>query len=218
MSQLPVDLDTESIQYEGHWYTRDELARRIKGMLDSGDFAVGKPSQALEQLTVTLASLRTLALKVTPELADAINQAAARHGRSVSGVIRDAVSEFIGFSMGPVREMGPAAPRPGAADRPGKRPTEPEMPVVAVPYAPVPPELKATQPMPTPVPSSVIAGPGALKAAQATSPSVVVDRSAIITEEPSPEEAAAAVSLNPKKKQQQPQQDDESVERGWFGR
>ncbi len=196
MSQLPIDLDTESIQYEGHWYTRDELARRIKGMLDGGDFSVGKPSQALEQLTVTLASLRTLAFKSTPDMAEAINQAAARQGRSVGGLVREAISEYLGFASLPAQGSA-AGSRPGA-DRPGKRPTEPEIPAVSVP---------------TPAPV-VIAGPGALKAAQAPAPSVVVDRNAIITEEASPEEAAGAVSLNPKKKKDE----EENVERGWFGR
>lgn len=196
MSQLPIDLDTESIQYEGQWYTRDELARRIKGMLDSGDFAVGKPSQALEQLTVTLASLRTITFKATPDLAEAINQAASRQGRGVGGLIREAISEYVGFASLPAREGAP--PHSGTGDRPGKRPTEPELPAVV--SAPAP---------------AVIAGPGALKAAQAPAPSVVIDRNAIITEEATAEEAASAVSLNPKKKKKE---EEENVERGWFGR
>src|SRR5439155_13189788 len=82
MSQLPIDLDAEAIQYDGHWYTREDLARRIRQMLDAGDFAVGKPSNALEQLTTVLASLRTLAFRLPPEMADQLNQAAARHGRT----------------------------------------------------------------------------------------------------------------------------------------
>jgi len=39
MTPQPIDLDAEAIQFEGHWYTRDELARKIKSMLDAGDFA-----------------------------------------------------------------------------------------------------------------------------------------------------------------------------------
>src|SRR5262245_59922421 len=95
MNQLPIDLDAEAIQYDGHWYTREDLARRIKQMLDSGDFAVGKPSQALEQLTQVLASLRTLAFRLPPEMADQLNQAAARHGRTLGSLIRESLNVHL---------------------------------------------------------------------------------------------------------------------------
>ena len=29
MSQLPIDIDAEAIYFDGHWYTRDDMARRI---------------------------------------------------------------------------------------------------------------------------------------------------------------------------------------------
>src|SRR5438132_12349439 len=97
MSQLPIDLDTESVQFDGNWYTRDELARRIKAMLDANDYQISRPSQALEQLTATLSSLRTLAFRATPEMADALNTSAARAGKTVGTLIRDAVSEYLGM-------------------------------------------------------------------------------------------------------------------------
>ncbi len=206
MSNWPIDLDTESIQYEGTWYTRDELARRIKSMLDAGDFAVGKPSAALEELTLTLTGLRTVAFKITPDMADAINQAAGRQGRTAGGLIREAISDYLGFASMPARDSA-AAPAPRPPERHGKKPTDPELPAVTITHpGAVPPDLKATQQMV--IPPQVIAGPGALKA---VIPSVVVDRS-VVSEDVSPEEAAAAVTLKPKKSEEEP------AERGWFGR
>jgi len=249
MSQLPIDLDAEAIQFDGHWYTREDLARRIKQMLDSGDFAVGKISQALEQLTTVLASLRTLAFRIPPDMADQLNQVAARHGRTLGSLIRESLTVHLnlkgvnlmeGAVSGPVVTTPPppsTPPNMTERERPppllGRKATDPEMPVVTrgavgtgvgshptppggIPMSALPADLRMTQPMPMPpppAPAPVIAGPGALKNAQMP-PSVVVDKSAIVTEEATADEAASAVSLGgPKKKQP-----DDDIERGWFGR
>lgn len=258
MSQLPIDLDAEAIQFDGHWYTREDLARRIKQMLDSGDFAVGKISQALEQLTTVLSSLRTLAFRLPPEMADQLNQAAARHGRTLGSLIRESLTVHLNLKginlmegsvagVSPLIPVSPMTPPPAPPnmterERPpplllGRKATDPEMPVVTrgalgagvgshptppggIPMSALPADLRMTQPMPMPPlpPSPVIAGPGALKNAQtppSPSPSVVVDKSAIVTEEASADEAVSAVSLGgPKKKPQ----DEEAIERNWFGR
>lgn len=190
---LPIDLESETIQFDGQWCTRDELARRIKKMLDSGDFAVGKPSQALEQLTATLANLRTLSLRVTPEMGDALSQAAARQGKTVGGVIREAIAGHLGL------KAADPEPTPSAGTR---RVTDPEIPTA---------KAAAQAPAPAiPAPQAVIPGPGALKTA-APSPAGTADKGAIVTEPASPEEAASAVDLTPKKKEE------EAVERRWFG-
>ena len=43
-----IDLDSESVWLDGAWYTREELARHIKEMIEAGDFRVSRPSQALD--------------------------------------------------------------------------------------------------------------------------------------------------------------------------
>ncbi|MHB8874173.1 MAG: hypothetical protein ACYC8T_10845 [Myxococcaceae bacterium] len=199
MSQPPIDIDTESVQFDGHWYTREALAGRIKGMLDAGDFAVSRPSQALESLTQTLSSLRTLAFRATPELADALNAAAARHGKTVGAVIRDAMTSLLGM---PVAD-GPAPTGPRENLPAGRRPTDPELP--AAPRAPEAPQGQAVPPHLTPAAPGVQAGPGALKSAELNRPTVVV-------EEASAEDAAGAVDLTAKKTKEE-----EAVERRWFG-
>jgi hypothetical protein len=42
-----IDLDSESVWLDGAWYTRQDLARRIKEMIETGDFRVSRPGQAL---------------------------------------------------------------------------------------------------------------------------------------------------------------------------
>jgi hypothetical protein len=191
----PIDLDSETIQFDGGWFTRDDLARRIKAMLDSGDYNVAKPSQALEQLTTTLSGLRTLAIRVTPDMADALNSAASRQGKTAAGVVREALSMHLGISEAPVVPTGNAGKPAGMSSR---HKTDPEMPVVPVVH---------NHPMDGGRPQ-VMPGPGALRNA---APTVMVDKSSIVTEDASPEEAARAVDLTPKKKE------DESIEKRWFG-
>jgi hypothetical protein len=238
MTPLPIDLDAEAIQFEGQWYTRDELARKIKSMLDSGDFAVGKPSQALEQLNQTVAALRTLAFRVTPEMADAINAISAKHGRGVGSIIREALAMHLGLPPTPDVERMP--PKRTTAPT-GRRQTEPELslPVTAAPAVvqpppppplltpPLPPDLKATQQMA--MPPQVIAGPGALKsgglsphtppphpmmpppppAAAIQPPTIIVEKSAL--EPVAGQEAAGSSGSSSGKKA-----DDDGIERRWF--
>lgn len=95
ITPFPVDLDAEVISLDGNWYTRDDLAQRIKGMLDKGDFAIARYSAALEQLTSAIRSVRTLAFRATPELADAVNLLANRGGVTVGHVLREAVIAVV---------------------------------------------------------------------------------------------------------------------------
>lgn len=194
---LSIDLDSEAIQYEGKWYTRDELARRIKSMLDAGDFAISKPSQALEQLTATIAGLRTVAFRAPPELADALNAHAAQVGKSAGQFVREAVAAALGKAVAPA-EAAPArttpAPQPAIA---------PPAPTPAPIPAPIPAVVQAT-PLTRPIP---LLNPSAQPQPL---PTVMVE-AGVVSEPITADEAASAVTLTPKKK------DEEDVERRWFG-
>ncbi|MFL5321294.1 MAG: ribbon-helix-helix protein, CopG family [Myxococcaceae bacterium] len=204
MANLAIDLDLEAVQYDGSWYTRDELAKKIKAQLEAGDYSISRPSQALEFLTAQLASSKMISFKVNQELADALNAAASRQSRSASAILRDALQLALGGMRDPI----------------GKRPTEPEVPAISPPVpAPAPaPQAAAPQPAPAaaaappPIPPGlnpspgVLAGPGALRNAGAGEAKVIIESSV------SPEEAAGAVDLKPKKKDE-----NEAVERRWFG-
>jgi hypothetical protein len=209
MSQPPIDLDSESIQYDGRWYTRDELAKRIKGMLDAGDFAVSRPSQALEVLTQAITQLRTVSFRASAEMGDAIAQVAKQSGRAPGALIRDALTQYLGSAIRPATNGVAAKHEAPSATPNGSQSSTPAAASANKGHVIIPPP---------PVVNGVanagskpLAGPGAMHAAATPPPADVLDDS-LVTEEPTPEEAAQAVSLNPKKKEE------ETVERGWFGR
>jgi predicted transcriptional regulator len=157
MSQFPIDVDAEAIFFDGTWYTRDDLSRRIRAMLDAGDFNVARPSMALQELTQLMQNVRTLAFRSTPELADALTELAGRMQQSVGAVIREAVTQYLTQS----RTVAHEAPR--AALQPAEE-------AKVQPPAPSAPTATATSSSRDELPkvivaSHVIAGPGALKAA-----------------------------------------------------
>ena len=90
-----IDLDSESVWLDGAWYTRDELARRIKEMIEAGDFRVSRPSQALERLEAALAQARVVTVRMPAELADAVGAAAVRLGRPMGHLVREAVAYYL---------------------------------------------------------------------------------------------------------------------------
>jgi hypothetical protein len=155
MSQLTIDVDAEAVFLDGTWYTREDLARRIRAMLDAADFNVAAPSVALQELTQTLHGVRTLAFRCTPELADALTDLGARLGQSVSSLVREAVTQFITVaapqapSDSPVSVQTPSSQGAAASPAPaGPGASQDDLPRVHVEEQPV-----------------VIAGPGALRAA-----------------------------------------------------
>jgi hypothetical protein len=90
-----IDLDTESVWLDGAWYTREDLARRIKEMIEAGDFRVSRPSQALERLEAALAQARIITVRMPVDLADAVGATAARLGRPVGHLVREAVAYYL---------------------------------------------------------------------------------------------------------------------------
>src|SRR4051812_39968562 len=99
MEALPIDLETESIQFDGVWYTRDRLAQHIRALLDAGDFAISRASQALEQLNAALASLTALTVRVDTDLAGRLEALAQSRGMTVGELIRQALARLV--SKGP---------------------------------------------------------------------------------------------------------------------
>jgi hypothetical protein len=90
-----IDLDSECVWYDDAWLNRDDLARKIRAMIDSGDFQVVRPSTALEYLTKSLGTARLLALRISPEMSDSLNQLAQQTGRPVGAVARDAINDYL---------------------------------------------------------------------------------------------------------------------------
>ncbi len=111
-----IDLDTESVWLEGAWYTREDLARRIKEMIESGDFRVSRPSQALERLEAALAQARIVTVRMPVDLADAVGATAARLGRPIGHLVREAVAYYLAAAAAyGAAHGGEPAPAPSGA-------------------------------------------------------------------------------------------------------
>lgn len=161
MSEFPIDVDAEAIFLDGGWYTREDLSRRVRAMLDAGDFNVARPSMALQVLTQTMQGVRTMAFRAPPELADALTELATRLGQSVGGVIREAVTQYITDNSGI-----PAAAAPQEdEEEPQRLENTVRAPIPTSTTAEeLPKVIVSTEPVPNPN-AQVIAGPGALRAA-----------------------------------------------------
>jgi predicted DNA-binding protein len=115
-----IDLDSESVWLDGAWYTRDDLARRIKEMIEAGDFRVSRPSQALERLEAALGQAQVVAVRMPEDLAQAASATAARLGRPVGHLVREAVAYYLAAAAayGAAQAQAQAEQAPAAAPAP----------------------------------------------------------------------------------------------------
>lgn len=90
-----IDLDAEAIWLDGAWHTRDALARRIKQMVESGEYKVARLSEALERLEAALGRTRVLSSRVPEDLAAALASAGTQLGRPVGHLVREAVAYYL---------------------------------------------------------------------------------------------------------------------------
>ncbi len=90
-----IDLDSACVWLDGAWYTREELARRIKEMIEAGDFRVLRPSQALERLEAALAQSQVVAVRMPAALAGSIEATATRLDRPVGHLVREAIAYYL---------------------------------------------------------------------------------------------------------------------------
>ncbi len=110
-----IDFDGEQVLFDGTWYSKEELGRKIKTMVDAGDYRVSRPSAALESLQNALSNLRTLSIRLPAELAEGLASAAARVGQPVGAFVRNALVRALdGTRAGtPLAQPGAAAASPG---------------------------------------------------------------------------------------------------------
>jgi hypothetical protein len=118
-----IDLDSESVWLDGAWYARDDLAQRIKEMIEAGDFRVARPSQALERLEAALGQAQVLSVRMPADLAEAAATTAARLGRPVGHLIREAVAYYLAaaaaYGAAQGRAHAEASAPPGRPGEPG---------------------------------------------------------------------------------------------------
>ena len=126
-----IDLDSECVWLDDAWLNRDDLVRKIRTMMDAGHFEIARPSQALEALTRQLASARLLALRISPEMSDALNDAAQSTGRPVGALAREAISTWLGSGAASSVQSSSATTQPNAP-APAPRPAPPPAASVVV--------------------------------------------------------------------------------------
>lgn len=105
-----IDLDSESVWLDGVWYTRDQLAQRIKEMIEAGDFRVSRPSQALERLEAALGLAQVVSVRLPSDLLEAVSATAERLGRPMGHLVREAVAYYLAAAA-----VYSATQEPGAA-------------------------------------------------------------------------------------------------------
>jgi hypothetical protein len=136
-----VDLDRETIEFEGKGMGRDDLARAIRQLLDSGNYAIGRHSAALEVLNKALADARSVTFRLPPDLDESLKKAAARVGRSPGALLCDAATQYLSASAPAIAAVAalrsaevvavppvvprppPAAEAPESADATAPRPS-----------------------------------------------------------------------------------------------
>lgn len=105
---FPIDLDGEKVLLDGAWYRKEDLGRKIRAMVDNGDFRLARPSAAMEALEAALASVRTVTIRLPAELIEAISTAAAQAGRSPEAFLREVIGRAVqGQSMAPSLSTAP---------------------------------------------------------------------------------------------------------------
>jgi hypothetical protein len=85
-------------------------------MIETGDFRVSRPSQALERLEAALAQARVVTVRMPSDLADTISATAARLGRPVGHLVREAVAYYLAAAAAYGAAQSGAAPQPPADD------------------------------------------------------------------------------------------------------
>lgn len=105
-----IDLDAEAVWLDGAWHTREELVAHIKRMVDTGDFKVARPSEALERLDAALRQSSILSVRVPSDLVTGLGQAARKVGRPVGHLLREAVAYYLAAVAAAARPPSAAGP------------------------------------------------------------------------------------------------------------
>jgi hypothetical protein len=79
-------------------------------MIETGDFRVSRPSQALERLEAALGQARVVSVRMPADLSRAVEAAASRLGRPVGHLVREAVAYYLAAAAAYDAAQGGAAP------------------------------------------------------------------------------------------------------------
>lgn len=103
-----VDIDAQKVNFEGEWMTKDELAEKIRKMIDDQDFRIGTAGNALEFLQKTMANIQEFSVKVGPTDADTLQKHAKKAGLETGVFIRQAIMAYLA-AQPPLEDEGGGA-------------------------------------------------------------------------------------------------------------
>ena len=90
-----VDIDAQKVNFEGEWLNKDELAEKIRKMIDGQDFRIGAVGNALEFLQKTMTNIQEFSVKIGPADADSVDKHAKRAGLETGVFIRQAILAYL---------------------------------------------------------------------------------------------------------------------------
>ncbi len=126
-----LDIDRERIRLDDEWLSVADLMSRIKDKIEAGDYKVARLSMALEQLESTLAVIRTLTLKVTPELVETFEKVAQHEGVPLTWVLRRALVHYLASDEGSAKLFRARRESPPEVAEAPRRSEPPPLPVEA---------------------------------------------------------------------------------------
>ncbi|RME25459.1 MAG: hypothetical protein D6806_07835 [Deltaproteobacteria bacterium] len=121
--KFQVDLDREAVLYENEWLRAEQLADRIKRMIESQDFRIAAAGMALEHLQKCLKGARSFTVKLLEEDAARLEAYASQAGKTAETFVRQAVLAYLA-AQPPLPEQ----PVQKKADTPDTITTEPVQP------------------------------------------------------------------------------------------
>jgi hypothetical protein len=110
--EYEVDLDQGTIRFENEWLGRQQLADKIKSMIESQNYSISNAGQALEFLERTLSDVRTFKVKLSAADATRVEQHAQRSGIALAAFVRQAVQAYLAAQPPLAEDDKPAVPGP----------------------------------------------------------------------------------------------------------
>jgi hypothetical protein len=90
-----VDIDAQKVNFGGEWLAKDELAEKIRKMIESQDFKIGAAGNALEFLQKTMTNIQEFSVKIGSSDAVCLEKHAQRAGLETGVFIRQAILAYL---------------------------------------------------------------------------------------------------------------------------
>ncbi len=104
-----VDIDQEKVLFDNEWLGRQELADKIKHMIESQDFRISAAGNALEFLVNAVSNARRIEIKLSATDADRLDRYAERARVKPPAFARQAIQAYLA-AQPPLENAGQTVP------------------------------------------------------------------------------------------------------------